>query len=206
MTGVLFDLDWTLIDVQTHTDYAAALRDVSAALEGWPDVSTPPTSWDGPTRTCMGILVGLAGTPRWARASDLIETHEMRAVASSQAMPGLIEVLAATSNRPRAVVTLLPERAARAALERHGVDIEVVVPRRPDLRPKPAPDQVLEAARLLSVDVAEVVMVGDSTWDREAALAAGAGFIGITNGRPDEFPAGTEVVDDLSALAARLGV
>ncbi|MFO7549693.1 MAG: HAD hydrolase-like protein [Acidimicrobiia bacterium] len=205
MTGVLFDLDWTLIDVQTHTDYDAAFHDVSRALERWPEVSTPATSWDGPTRACMGILVALAGRPGWAEASALIESHEMRAVEASRAMPGLAEVLAVTAHRPRGVVTLLPDRAARAALDRHGVDIDVIVPRRPDLRPKPAPDQVLEAARLLSLDVTELVMVGDSTWDLEAALAAGATFIGITNGRPAEFPSGTEMVDDLFELAARLG-
>lgn len=44
---------------------------------------------------------------------------------------------------------------------------------------KPAPDLVLLACRELGVAPQETVLVGDSRYDREAARAAGAGFVGL---------------------------
>jgi HAD superfamily hydrolase (TIGR01509 family) len=44
---------------------------------------------------------------------------------------------------------------------------------------KPAPDLVLLACRELGLEPSEVVMVGDSRYDREAARAAGARFVGL---------------------------
>lgn len=204
MSAILFDLDRTLIDVQTFTDYSAALTEVEALIGGWDDPPTPPTGWDGPTRRAMGILVALSGDPRWSQVSALIERHELDAVALSTAMPGLHEVLQSTERLPRAVVTLLPPSAARAALDRHDVEIEVVIGRSPDLRPKPAPDQLLAACRRLSVHHADAIMIGDSTWDHAAAVAAGCGFTGITNRGAGEFPPDVEVFGDLYELAGRI--
>lgn len=205
MSAILFDLDRTLVDVQSYTDYSVALADVEALIGTWEDPPTPATGWDGPTRRCMGILVALSGDDRWQEVSDVIERHEVAAIERSHAMPGLSAALAATERLPRAVVTLLPPNAARAALDRHGISIEHVVGRRSDLRPKPAPDQLLEACRLLGVHRADAIMIGDSTWDQQAAEAAGCGFAGLTNGGPSEFPAGVETIDDLEELASRLG-
>jgi len=70
-------------------------------------------------------------------------------------------------------------------------------PGKAELRPKPAADQPLAACRELGVDPAATVMVGDSTWDLEAAAAAGCSFVGLTNGGPSEFPPTTTVVNDL---------
>ncbi len=205
MHGILFDLDRTLVDVQSYTDYEAALRDVERLVSSWPDPPTPETGWDGPTRQAMGILVGLSGDPRWEEISDLIERHELAAVARSVRMPAVVEALAAVERHPKAVVTLLPDGAARAALDRHRIGIDVVVPRRADLRPKPAPDQILEACRILGVAADRTVMVGDSSWDHAAARAAGVGFVGVTNGRPSEFPPGVTVVETLGGLAELIG-
>jgi HAD superfamily hydrolase (TIGR01509 family) len=152
----------------------------------------------------MGILVALSGTPEWTTVSDLIERHERAAVRDSVPMPGLAAMLSASSRLPRAVVTLLPETTARSVLDAHGIRLEVLVGRRSDLAPKPAPDQLLEACRLLGVHHADALMIGDSTWDMEAARTAGCGFTGLTNGRRSEFPPGTDVVTDLFAVAERI--
>lgn len=202
MTPILFDLDRTLVDVQSFTDYSAALRDVEAMIGHWADPPTPPTGWDGPTRRSMGILVALNGDPRWQAVSDVIETHEQAAASRSKAMPGLAAALTAAAPSKRAVVTLLPENVTRRVLELHEVEISIIVPRRRDLRPKPAPDQVLEACRLLEVEPSEAVMIGDSTWDAESALSAGCGFVGVTNGRPSEFTRSTPTAEDLSIAVA----
>ncbi|MCE2528436.1 MAG: HAD family hydrolase [Acidimicrobiia bacterium] len=179
MKAVLFDLDRTLIDLQTYTDYGAALEDVESLIGSWDDPPAPQTDWDAPTQRSMSILVALSGDPRWCGVSEAIAVHEMTAIADSHAMPRLEDALALSQGIPRAVVTLVAEAPARAVLARHGVDIPVLVPRRPDLRPKPAADQLLEACRLLGVAPSRTVMIGDSTWDAEAAANAGCGFVGV---------------------------
>lgn len=201
MTAVLFDLDRTLVDVQSFTDYRAALADVEAVVSGWTDPPTPATGWDGPTRRAMAVLVALSGDPRWQAVSDVIERHELAAVPRSVKMPAVEAALEVVDRDAVAVVTLLPEGAARAALRHHHIDLDVLVPRRSDLRPKPAPDQLLEACRLVGVSPADAIMVGDSTWDEAAARAAGIGFVGVTNGGVSEFPAGVPTIETLAGLA-----
>ena len=199
MQAVLFDLDRTLIDLQTYTDYGAAWQDTESMIGSWDDLPTPETDWDAPTQRCMSILVALSGDPRWTDVSEAISGHEMAAVAASHAMPRLKEALELAQGTRRAVVTLVAEAPARAVLARHGVDIPLLVPRRPDLRPKPAADQLLEACRLLEVAPSRTVMIGDSTWDREAADNARCGFVGVaaTEGGATRFGRGVITGRDL---------
>lgn len=197
MRALLFDLDRTLIDVQSFTDYVAALSEVEELIGGWADPPTPPTGWDGPTRRCMGVLVALSGDHRWEAVSRLIERHEMAAVLQSRPMPSLVAAMERVVGLPCAVVTLLPDTVARVALRLHRVPIETVVPRRVGRRPKPAPDQLVAACGQLGVEPPQSVMIGDSTWDEEAAIGAGCRFVGVTNGGPSEFSAGAVVAGDL---------
>ena len=118
MRAVLFDLDRTLVDLQTYTDYAAALADVEVLVGAWKDPPTPATDWDTPTQRCMSILVALSGDPRWTEVSDLITAHELQAIPLSHPMPRLAEAMVRTDHLPRAVVTLLSEEPARTALLR----------------------------------------------------------------------------------------
>lgn len=206
--ALLFDLDRTLVDLQSYTDYAAARHDVENLIEFRVDESTPATDWDTPTQQCMSVLVALSGDPRWEEVSGLIAAHEMRAVTRSHPMPRLPEALSASAHLPRAVVTLLAEEPARASLRRHGVDIPVLVPRRADLRPKPAPDQIIEACRLLGADPAEAVMIGDSSWDAQSAANAGCRFVGVaaTAEGASRFGQGAVIADDLFQALEKVGV
>jgi len=183
-TALLFDLDRTLVDVQSFTDYATARIDAEAlvghvrALDAVPD-----TDWSSDTQAAMALLVAYADDPRWPTLSDTIAQHERTAVARSTAMPTLHEAWELSAGLRRAVVTLVPEHVARAALEAHGIDASpeslVVVGRRAGERPKPAPDGLLAACRALDADPASTVMLGDSSWDHDAARAAGMRFIGV---------------------------
>ena len=198
MRAILFDLDRTLIDVQSVTDYAAARRDAEAAAGDLVPPPVPGTDWTPDTVAAMALLVACAGDERWHAVSAAVEAHERAAVPGSRAMPGLHEAWGVTADHPRAVVTLLTEAVTRQVLERHGVDAAgvPVIGRDAGRRPKPAPDGLLAACDLLGVAPGDSVMIGDSTWDLEAARAAGADFVGVpvTAGA---MPRGTTVAANL---------
>ena len=177
--GYIFDLDRTLVDLQSFTDYAAALRDVSALVGEHEAAAVPDADWDAPTLTTMAILVALAGDERWEAASRAVAAHERAAIPQSIAMPGLESLEDALAGAPRAVVTLLPEDVARDALEHHGIHVDVIIGRDPHIPAKPSGAGLVVAAERLGVQVTKCVMIGDSTWDHAAAVDAGAAFIGV---------------------------
>ncbi len=200
--GLLLDLDRTLVDVQTYTDYETAVAGIpEAASVG---VATPQTDWRSATRLAMDTLVALSGTPRWQEVSDHIERFELAAVPRSQVMPGVADFLAAVPETPVAVVTLMGPGAARAALAAHGLDFEVVLGRTARHRPKPAPDQLVAACGMIGTACQRTVMIGDSSWDAVAAEAGGCEFIGLTLGGSVVFPPGTSTVPWLGEVVALL--
>lgn len=192
--ALLLDLDRTLVDLQSFTDYAAALADVSALLDSWPDASVPATDWDGPTMACMSVLNALSGDARWSEVSRAITRHERAAIPSSVIMPTVAEACARLEEVPVAVVTLLAADLVPEVLGHHGIsvgrEVDAVIGRSSDMPPKPAPDGLWAACRILGVDPSEAVMIGDSSWDAEAARRAGVGFVGVPRG-----PAGLEGVE-----------
>ena len=193
-TGIILDLDRTLVDVQTYTDYESAVAGLPADL-AMSDAGTPATEWRSATRRAMDVLVAMSGTDRWQSISDHIETFEAAAVAESDLMPGVFEFLKAIAGRPVAVVTLMGPGAARAALAHHNIDLPIVLGRVAQHRPKPAPDQLLDACSRIGLMPSDTVMIGDSTWDAASAHAAGCDFIGLTLGKPSEFADGVATVD-----------
>jgi phosphoglycolate phosphatase len=183
--AILLDLDRTLVDLQSFTDYAAALTDVQSLIGGWDPADVPDTDWDRPTQACMAVLHALLGDPRWRDVSESIAAHERAAIPRSRPMPTVLDELDRLAGLPTAVVTLLPVDVARQALVENGIGVgpgapvDLIVGRDPDIRPKPAPDGVLAACRRLGASPATSVMIGDSTWDAEAARRAGVGFVGV---------------------------
>lgn len=75
---------------------------------------------------------------------------------------------------------------------------------------KPRPGLLLEIGERLNVDMAGVPLAGDSLRDLEAAAAVGARPMLVLTGKGRKtraaggLPAGTEVFDDLAAIAAKL--
>jgi sugar-phosphatase len=203
--ALLLDFDRTLVDLQSYTDYTVAVASVESTVGAVDLIEVPETDWASDTHKAMAMLFALAGRPdRWQVVSDLIEQHEVAAVASATPMPGLAAFLAHTAGRPRAIVTLLGPVALDAACDRFSIEVDVRVARVRDLAPKPAPDQLLAACSALGADPGDAVMVGDSSWDEEASRAAGVRFIGVTNGGGSVFAPESTVADDLAAVAGLL--
>jgi phosphoglycolate phosphatase len=202
---LLLDLDKTLVNVEDGIDYCAALADLRTRLPAAVGDVGVETSWGRCTRTVIGVIGSLAGTPDWPAAAAIVERFEVAGVERSTAMPGLPELLAAIDPSRTAIVTLLGPAATKATIERHLTQPAAVVARDPALRPKPAPDQALEALRRLGAQAARAVMVGDSEVDEATARAAGIAFVGVTNGRPDHrFGPEAIVMTDLHEVAAWL--
>ena len=202
--ALLLDLDRTLVDLQSFTDYAAAWEEVRAVADA-DSVAVPETDWDRPTQACMSTLVAVAGTPIWQQASDVIAGFERRAIPSSIAMPTLEQARDTWAGHPVAVITLLPSDVAREVLAHHGVEIEVIIGRDPLVRPKPHGDGLRRACELLGVTPGVATMVGDATWDLAAAHDAGTAFLGVPF-TPDAFPEGTAIAGSLhEAVLATLG-
>jgi phosphoglycolate phosphatase-like HAD superfamily hydrolase len=183
--AILLDLDRTLVDLQSFTDYAAALADVQALVGGWDAADVPDTDWDRPTQACMAVLHSLLGDPRWREVSEAIASHERAAIPQSRPMPTVLDELDRLAGLPTAVVTLLPVDVATQVLVENGIGVgpgtpvDLIVGRDAVIRPKPEPDGVLAACRRLGVPPEQSVMIGDSTWDAEAAGRAGVGFVGV---------------------------
>ena len=197
--ALLLDLDRTLVDVQSFTDYDAACRDLDAEFGEIALAEMPESGWRSATHRAMATLFSLSGSGEdWAKADEIISGYEGAVVETATAMPFLDEFLSGTAGLPRAVVPLMGQVPADATCDRFAIDVPIIVGRRADLRPKPAPDQLLAGLEALGVEAGEAIMVGDSPWDSEAAAAAGTRFVGLTNEQVSVFPRRTLVVRDLS--------
>ena len=84
----------------------------------------------------------------------------------------------------RGIVTNTPTDLARDILAWAGLIgiVDVTVGASPDIAPKPAPDVILSACRELDVEPAQAIVVGDSTFDEQAAEAARTRFVGFAMG------------------------
>lgn len=201
---MLFDLDRTLVDLQSFTDYDAAWRDLRGFATS-ANVALPQTDWDAATVACMSTLVELTDPAVWSKASALVAGYERAAIPQSRAMPGLHAAMDAVDPRRIAVVTLLPVDVAAQALAHHGVAVEVIIGRDWRIAPKPSGAGLLVACERLGCAPADAVMIGDSTWDHAAAVDAGCAFVGVPV-TADAFPQGTAVAPDLLAALTHAGV
>lgn len=78
-----------------------------------------------------------------------------------------------------AVVTNTQKSLATSIVEKAGAAPDVVVGGGDAPRGKPAPDPLLLASRLLNVAPEQAWMVGDTSFDRDAARGAGIWFVGV---------------------------
>ncbi len=102
------------------------------------------------------------------------------------------------------VVTSKRRHSARLATHGVGIDglIDVIATLEDTERHKPAPDPLLHGARVLGVDPAACVYVGDAVVDVRAARAAGMAAVAVTWGagvRGELLAAGPDAVADTVA-------
>jgi len=202
-SAVLLDLDGTLVDtVETRIQAWLAVfaewgipvshdqlepmigldgrrlaRDVAAAA----DVQLTDGRDEAIDRRAGEIYGRLNRDPRpLPGARELLATLDDR---------GISWAIATSSRREQVATSVEALRLPRSPTIIDGTHVE---------HAKPAPDLLLLAGRELRADPATTWCVGDSTWDMNAAVAAGMVPVGVTTGAVD--------ADTLRQAGARLAV
>jgi HAD superfamily hydrolase (TIGR01509 family) len=169
--AIVWDMDGTLLDssVAVPAAFAATLTRM-----GGPVVTAAQVVAAYPLGTAEVILAHLAG--REATAHEVAGYYQELSAAAVRPYPGIAEVIAELVRRghPVAVVTGASSRAARILLAAAGLAADVLVGGDQVQHPKPAPDGLRRAARLIGMPPSDLAYVGDSPTDMGAARAAGS--------------------------------
>lgn len=172
--GIVFDMDGTLIE--SHSVVPAAYR--AAVVDGGGPVLSDAEIIAGyPLGPPSALLSHLLRRP--ATEADLASYHAHLATLAEQVTvyPGVADVLAdLTARVPIGLFTGASHRAAEILLDRVGLlgHFRVVLGGDEVPRPKPSPDGVEVACRLLGLAPSRAAYVGDSPLDLRAARRSGA--------------------------------
>ncbi len=114
---------------------------------------------------------------------------------------GLFETLDDLQRRHALAMASNRSRTARGTAERFGIDryLQVIVGTLDVARPKPAPDMLELCMQRLGAEPSNTIFVGDATSDRDAAAAAGVGFVGV-----GEYSGVDDPIAAFSQLTTRL--
>jgi phosphoglycolate phosphatase len=217
MILVLFDCDGTLVDSQHIIADAMDRTFTQHGLEP-PGVAR--------TRAVVGLslpiaIAGLLEEADHHRAPEMAETYKNQFMAlrampelREPLFPGAKEVLDRLGSRDEVLIGMVTgksQRGVRAVVGHHGLDgVFHVVRTADDCPSKPHPAMVLEACAETGIDPERALVVGDTSFDMDMAVAAGALPVGVSWGyHPPETlqERGAHCVldrfDDLDALVDR---
>jgi HAD superfamily hydrolase (TIGR01509 family) len=186
-TGVLFDLDGTLIDsVYQHVlAWREALEREGIDVAVW-NIHRKIGMSGGLFARALLRETGASITPELAQR--LQEHHRdafTRYAPTVRPLPGAVTLLERLTEAgvPWAVATSGRRATAGPTLSELGVPEHVpVITRDAVTRAKPDPDLFLAAAAALDLPIEDCVVVGDSVWDLLAARRARALGVGLLSG------------------------
>ncbi|AEA12830.1 HAD-superfamily hydrolase, subfamily IA, variant 3 [Thermoproteus uzoniensis 768-20] len=173
----VFDLDGTLVDsvdahVRAWIDALAALGVKASEEEVRPLMGLPAAE------IARRLAPGKARELAELKIRYFLERHIDEVVPYPD-----VDVLASLP-RPIAVVTSSSGVLARAVLRRADIAVDYVLGGDEVERGKPHPDPLIAVSRVFGVPTSSMVVVGDSVYDVEMALAAGARPICIARSLP----------------------
>lgn len=217
----MFDFDNTIARLEPEVDWAGGrlllepyLRSVGAPDELFARIPRGNLPLYDAYRTLTLMESNRAQVTEYLRhASEIIENIELAGVDRAQPLEGAIETLAALklSGAAVAIVTSNSSKTVARWFDRNrGASIDAIVGRDTLLGLKPAPDMLIRALELFSVDRSEAGFVGDSDADIRAAQSCGVRFYGIapTDSARDRLRAAgaTEIFGSPAALAIHLNL
>ena len=179
---VLFDLDGTIVD--SGWMILASYRHATTTVLGqdFPDEVLMARVGAGHLEEQMREFD--AGARTSSRRPTASSTR--RSTPSSQAFPGMLELLAKLDDEDRTVGIVSAKRhdIVQLAVDALGFGdtLDIVVGSDEAPRGKPHPDQILLALERLGADPDDTAYVGDAPFDIAAAKNAGVHAIGVTWG------------------------
>jgi HAD superfamily hydrolase (TIGR01509 family) len=186
-TGILFDLDGTLID--------SVYQHVLAWREALEDVGIDVPVWKIHRKIGMSgglfarALLREVGAPISPDMAERLQTRHRQAFeryrGAVRPLPGAVDLLERLTayRTPWAVATSGRRATAGPNLALLGLPEGVpIITREAVARAKPDPDLFLAAADALGLTIEDCVVVGDSVWDLLAARRARALGIGLLSG------------------------
>ena len=213
---ILFDVDGTLVDSQgaiVDAMTAACIANGLAAPDRAAILSIVGLSLDHAVLRLMPELEAAARAALVEGYKDAYHQQRQRhgAAAGSPLFPGAREVLTQLGRAPDlllGVATGKSRRGLDALIAGHGLDHVFVTRQVADDHPsKPHPSMILTALAETGCAPENAVMIGDTTFDMEMAVAAGIAGIGVGWGyhpRDSLHRHARQVVDDFAALPAAL--
>lgn len=187
MTGLIFDLDGTLVD----TVYAH----IFAWQRAFSELDLPIDGWRIHRRIGMsGGLFARAAAREIGRPLSPEETESLQRrhgelfrelLPERRPLPGAIELLAElrAAGVPHGIATSGRRPEIDASIEALRMPQETVVIARGDVeRAKPEPDLFLACAERLGLQPSDCYVVGDAVWDLLAARRAGMLSVGLLSG------------------------
>lgn len=178
VSGLIYDCDGVLFE--SHEANLAYYNAILAQL-GEPAIQLSDTDTVRLCHTASSpvVLETLLGAERISEAMACVAGLDYRQfIPYMHPEPGLCETLADLSRKlPLAVATNRGDSMTEI-LEHFGLQnyFQVVVTSRDVERPKPYPDMLLLASHRLGIAKEELMFIGDSELDREAARRAGIRF------------------------------
>ena len=144
------------------------------------------------------------------RAFNVVEAYELKGIDRCSMMPGCISTLKwiHAEGIVMGIATSNSQKVAERILESRGIIqyFNTIVGRRPNLRMKPYPDQILKCLKELQIDSSRGIMVGDSVKDVLAAKAANLQIVSIpshfTNRQAILEKGADKIIENLEELPA----
>jgi hydrogenase expression/formation protein HypE len=168
--AVLFDFDGTLTEPGS-LDFSV-IREAVGCPEG---------------RPVLEFINAIASPAERTRALNLLDAFETEAALHSRPNAGAEDLLEFLRTREIKVGIISRNSLAsvRTALDRFTrigpSDFGVILSRDDPFAPKPSPEGILAAARILGIPAAQMLVVGDFVFDIEAGHRAGALTAFLTN-------------------------
>lgn len=185
VSGVVFDLDGTLVDSRRDIAESANHALERAGLSRLAHDELESYVGDGaPLLMARAARLDVKDPKVTQMVADFLDYYAANPIAHTDLMPGALAALEGLSAYPLGVCTNKPRRTTLAVLQGLKLDSRfgglVAGDDLPQRKPDPA--MVHETARRMGVPTSEVVMVGDGPQDVLAGRAAGAYTVGVRGG------------------------